>query len=99
MHELVLSIGEASDRANRQFAQLGIELGFVAKLATDLTEAAQQVWCMRECAEDVADSAAALGGEVVEDDAGGLGKVLAIQVGDARRHVSISLIGSSCQTT
>jgi hypothetical protein len=42
---------------------------------------------MRECAEDVADLAAALGGEVVEDHAVGFWKVLAIEVRYARGHL------------
>ena len=46
---------------------------------------------MRERLEDVADGAAALGGEVVEDHAVGFGKVFAIQVRYARRHECTSL--------
>ena len=48
MHEFVLRIGQAADRADCELAEFWIQLGFVAKLAAHLAEAAQQVWSMSE---------------------------------------------------
>ena len=91
MHELVLRVGEASNRADREFTEFWIEFCFVAKLAAHLAEAAQQVGRMSERLENVADGAAALGGEVVVDDAVGFGEIFAIQVRYAGRHECTSL--------
>src|SRR5579871_1792606 len=55
MGELILRAGESSDRHQREFAQLGIEFGPIAKLASEGEEAPQQIRRMRDDAKDVTD--------------------------------------------
>src|ERR1700689_383993 len=80
MRELVLRAGEASDRHQREFAQLGVEFGAVAQLAAEREEAPQQVRRMSQHAEDIADRVFALFDEAVEDFAVLIRQVFTIEI-------------------
>src|SRR6202040_2225586 len=78
MGELVFRPGEASDRHQRELAELRVKLGAVAKLAAEREEAPQQIGGMSQHAEDIADRSFALLDEAIENFTVVFRQVLAI---------------------